>query len=75
MSNIGKIISGFCNGYFGRDDYGTKVIVFETECSICCRYVNDGLWREKGWMETANFDSAEEKQKCIDRWEKEYLDE
>lgn len=71
MSNVGKIIYGFCNGYFGRDDYETKIIVFETECSICCRYINDEKWREKGWLDCANFDSPEEKQECIDRWSKE----
>lgn len=68
MNNIGKIIYGFCDGYFGRDDYGTKIIVFETDCSIACRYVHDEIWREKGWISTANFDSPEEKQRCIDAW-------
>lgn len=71
MSNVGKIIYGYCNGYFGRDDYETKVIVFETECSICCRYLDDEDWRKKGWLNCANFDSAEEKQERIDRWEKD----
>lgn len=74
MNNIGKVIYGFCNGFFGRDDYETKIIVFETECSICCRYINDRLWREKGWLSCANFDSQEEKQKFIDEWSKEEED-
>ena len=68
--NIGTIIYGFCNGYFGREDYETKIIVFETECSICCRYIDidDELWNKKGWLACANFDSAEEKQKHINNW-------
>ena len=71
MNNIGKIIYGYCNGYFGRDDYETKIIVFETECSICCRYIDNGKWKEKGWLSCANFDNAQKKQECIDRWSKE----
>lgn len=74
MNNIGKILYGFCNGYFGRDDYSTKIIVFETNCSICCRYVDDDEWRTKGWISCANFDSPEEKQRCIDNWSKEEND-
>lgn len=73
MSNIGKIIYGFCNGYFGRDDYSTKIIVFETERSICCRYIGKfDEWTEKGWLSCANFDTPEEKQDCINRWSKNY---
>lgn len=72
--NVGKIIYGFCNGYFGRDDYDTKIIVFETDCSICCRYVTDEKWRSKGWLTCANFDSPEEKQEYIDSWSKEEND-
>ena len=29
MSNIGTKIYGYCNGYFGRDDYGAKIIIAE----------------------------------------------
>ncbi len=73
MCNVGRIVYGFCNGYFGRDDYEDKIIVFETECSICCRYITDTYehgYREKGWLTCANFKSPEEKQTCIDRWNK-----
>lgn len=31
MFKIGDIISGFCNGYFGRDDYERKTCVFITD--------------------------------------------
>ena len=63
MSNIGRVIYGFCNGYFGRDDYKTKIIVFETSVSICCRYLD-----KNEYLTCAIFDSEEEKQRCIDEW-------
>ena len=68
MSNIGKVIYGFCNGFFGRDDYKTKVIVFETEKSICCRYVDREL---DDFLTVANFDSEEEKNNYIESWRNE----
>ncbi len=30
LFNVGDKIYGFCNGYFGRDDYDTKICVFVT---------------------------------------------
>ena len=66
MSNVGKIIYGFCNGFFGRDDYKTKIIVFETRVGICCRYLG-----EDEYITCTNFDSEEEKQKYIDKWSKQ----
>lgn len=65
MNNIGKRIYGYCNGFFGRDDYDDKIIVYETEKAICCIYVREYY---KGILTTANFDSKEEKQKYIDEW-------
>jgi len=29
MSNIGRIIYGYCDGYFGRDSYHEKIIIGE----------------------------------------------
>lgn len=29
--NIGDVINGFCSGYFGRDDYDSKMCVMITE--------------------------------------------
>ena len=66
MNNIGRVIYGYCNGFFGRDDYETKIIVFETKLGICCRYLND-----IEYLTSTNFDSEEEKQKYIDEWSKE----
>lgn len=70
--NIGKMIYGFCNGFFGRDDYNTKIIVFETDRAICCRYVDcndyNGLY---GCLTVANFENEEEKNNYIKQWERE----
>ena len=34
MSNIGTKIYGYCNGYFGRDDYSAKIIIAEEIIAI-----------------------------------------
>lgn len=63
--NIGITLYGFCNGFFGRDDYETKVIVYETPTSICCIYES-----QPDVLTCANFNSQEEKQKYINEWSK-----
>lgn len=63
--NIGKLIFGYCNGYFG-DDYATKIIIFETATAIVCRYLNE----DDNYITVANFDSIEEKQERINEWSK-----
>ena len=65
MNNIGKRIYGFCNGFFGRDDYDDKIIVYETPKSICCIYVDDSY---KDILTVATFDSEKEKQEYINQW-------
>ena len=67
--NVYKIIRGFCNGYFGRDDYDDKMIILEGEKWIVCRYLDQDM------VTCVNFDSAEEKQRCIDEWSKSYTDD
>lgn len=67
MSNIGKRIYGFCNGFFGRDDYNDKIIVYETPSAICCIYVDRNL---SNYLTVANFDSESEKQEYINEWSK-----
>lgn len=69
MNNIGTIIYGRCDGFF--DDYTSRqrIILFETENSICCRRLDDDSeWDVKGWLETANFENSEEKQNYINSW-------
>lgn len=72
MNNVGKIIYGFCSGYFGRDNYDTKMIVYETQKSIACISISDEKWLKNGWLTCANFDSEEEKNKCIESWSEEW---
>lgn len=66
-TNVWKIIKWFCNWFFGRDDYEDKVIVYETEKAICCKYL-DEEWR---WcyLTVANFEDEREKNWCIHQWE------
>lgn len=68
MINIGTIIYGFCNGFFGRDDYNDKIIVFETEKVICYKYIDEEY---DGILVTANFKTEEEKHRYIDKWSKD----
>ncbi len=63
--NIWKIIKGYCNWYFGRDDYEDKVIVYETKTSICCRRL-----KETDYLTVATFDTEEEKNQKIAEREK-----
>lgn len=80
MENVGKLLYGYCNGYFGRDDYATKIIVFETPLAICCRYIDEKeLYLGDSWsgvdkrdlLTGANFKTIKEKQDCIDEWSSE----
>lgn len=60
--NIGKILYGYCNGFFGRESWGDKIIVYETSTCICVRYLNSED------LDVAYFESAEQKQMYIDAW-------
>ena len=64
MGNLYKILHGFCEGYFGRDDWEDKIIILEGETWIVCKYLR------KDTLVCLNFDSAIEKQECIDKWSK-----
>ena len=61
QSNLYKILYGFCEGYFGRDDYKDKIIILEGATWIVLRYL------DKDAVESLNFDSPKEKQEFIDR--------
>jgi len=61
--NIGRKIVGYCSGYFGRDDYKDKMIIFEGKKWIVCKYI------DKDEVACVNFDSEEEKNRMIDEWE------
>lgn len=55
--------------FFGRDDYDTKIIVYETDKAICCTYLDE---KYNGILVTANFKSREKKQEYIDSWSVKY---
>ncbi|NCB03591.1 MAG: hypothetical protein EOM67_15780 [Spirochaetia bacterium] len=61
-NNIGKVLYGYCNGYFGRDSYSDKVIIAEGDLWVVAM-------PEYGkYPDTACFDSVEEKNKRIKEW-------
>ena len=69
QNNLYKVISGYCEGYFGRDDYEDKIIILEGATWIVCRYIN------KDVVTCVNFDSEEEKQTCIDNWSRNFTED
>ena len=71
-NNIGKRIYGYCNGFFGRDDYNDKIIIFETAKAIVCMYADS--YRGDA-ITVANFDSEEEKNSYVAKWAEEDWDE
>lgn len=50
---IGKTLYGFCNGYFGRDSYDDKKIVYVGDNYIVAE-------NENGYPETAIFEGMKE---------------
>lgn len=65
MNNfVGTKIYGYCNGYFGRDDYDDKIIILEGRKWIVCSYLDT----DNDYVTCVNFDTEEEKIECIKRW-------
>ena len=64
--NIGRKIYGYCDGYFGRDDYENKIIILEGDTWIVCAYLR---CRDNN-ATCVNFKNEQEKQDCINRWSK-----
>jgi len=65
MINVGRIIYGYCEGWFGRDDYDNKIIISEGENWIVCKKANDVYTK---LVSFAQFDSEEEKLIYIKKW-------
>lgn len=59
---IGTGIYGFCDGYFGRDDYDDKMIIIEGRTWIVCRYVDRDV------VTCTNFMSEESKKRYVAEW-------
>jgi hypothetical protein len=64
MSNIGRVIYGYCQGYFGRDHYETCRIEAEGVDWIVVREI----YRENARAEFRAFDDEKEKRECIEKW-------
>lgn len=60
--NIGTRIYGYCNGYFGRDDYNDKIIIHEGKTWIVCSYLDSEE------VSVANFKNEIDKNGCIKDW-------
>jgi hypothetical protein len=43
LFNIGDRITGFCNGYFGRDDYDSKICIMVNDKYAVFQYT-EGEW-------------------------------
>lgn len=57
LFNIGDTLYGFCNGYFGRDDYSTKTCVMVTERYAVFQYADgefEGHATVLNWPERLN---------------------
>ena len=61
---IGTKIYGYCEGYFGRDDYKDKIIILEGKTWIVCAYLDP----EVDAVTCVNFDSETEKNMCVKKW-------
>lgn len=68
MSNIGRLLYGYCEGYFGRESYQDKRIEAEGYDWIVVR---DDLGR----VDFAWFDDGEEKITSINKWSEEREEE
>ena len=55
-------IYGYCDGYFGRDDYSDKIIILEGKKWIVCSYLDNDS------VTCVSFDTEEEKTECIKSW-------
>lgn len=62
MKNIGRKIYGYCNGYFGRDDYEDKIIIAEGYNWVVCKYF------DSNFPVFSSFNNEEEKNKMILEW-------
>ena len=68
LFNVGDVISGYCNGYFGRDDYGTKVCVMVTPMYAVFEYISEGD-ESKGMATVLNYTEALN-ETIVDSWKK-----
>lgn len=54
--NEGDIIKGFCNGYFGRDDYNNKEVISVHKDRVIFKYCDEtNLKNELEWFEITEY--------------------
>lgn len=63
LFNVGDIVYGFCNGYFGRDDYETKICVMVNSKYAVFQYMEQNLW-----FATVLNDEQNLNKKTVDSW-------
>jgi hypothetical protein len=61
MSNVGRVLHGYCNGYFGRDSYDDKRIEAEGYDWLVVR-------DSAGRPDFADFKDSTDKQAHIEEW-------
>jgi len=62
MILVGQIIYGYCEGYFGRDSYGEKIIEAIGANWIVARDIDNRT------VSFATFDTQDEMIECIKKW-------
>lgn len=67
MSNLGRTIYGYCNGFFGRDSYEDKIIIAEGNTWILVRS------KDSEYVMVANFENSAEKDEYVANWAIEEL--
>jgi len=80
MSNelIGVRIHGYCNGYFGRDDYNSKTLVswgkFDSVISGGKRVYGNFSY-DDGRITYCTFDTVNDFKDCLTKWSQEEDDD
>lgn len=66
--NVGDEISGYCNGYFGRDDYEDKICVMVTSKYAIFQFLEGDM---NGFATVLNYeDGLEVSVNGSDKWKK-----
>jgi len=66
---IGKVLKGYCDGWFGRDGYGDKTIEAVGSDWVVVRYDEDSTFGNHPSI--AIFDTEEDLVVLIEKWLKE----
>lgn len=64
LFNIGDLIYGFCNGYFGRDDYDDKICILVNSRYAVFQYIDGEM---EGQATVLNYRDSITKEN-VDNW-------